>query len=79
MSGLLLILELFLPLEGLDKGLLGQVLGIGAVADNAVNLHKDPPQVLVNKAVLPLEQLQSRVDDFAHLAVNDSRHGFLTR
>ena len=55
--GLALVLELFLVLEGFDEGLLRQVLGIRDVADDAIDLHKDPAQVVGNKPVLPIRQL----------------------
>ena len=35
-------LELILPLEGLDKGLLGEILGIVDVADDPVNEQEYP-------------------------------------
>jgi hypothetical protein len=38
-----LVLELLLVLEGLDEGLLGQILGIRGVPDNPVNAHKNTP------------------------------------
>ena len=41
-GGLLLVLQLFLVLEGLDKGLLSQILGIRRVPDDPVNLDEDP-------------------------------------
>jgi hypothetical protein len=34
-------LELILPLEGLDEGLLGEILGIVDVADNPVDEQED--------------------------------------
>ena len=37
-GGFLLVLQLILPLERLDKGLLGQILGIGDVPNDPVNL-----------------------------------------
>jgi hypothetical protein len=42
MRRLLAIFKLLLPLQGLDEGLLGKVLGVGHVAHNAINLHKNP-------------------------------------
>src|SRR5580700_8616701 len=41
MRRFMLVLKLLLPLQRLDKGLLGQVLGIGHVANDAVNLHEN--------------------------------------
>ena len=41
--GLLFVFELFLVLQRLDEGFLGQILGIRDVVDNPVNLHEDPP------------------------------------
>lgn len=37
------VLQLILPLEGLDKGLLGQILGIGDVPNDPVDEQKDSP------------------------------------
>ena len=64
MRRFLLVLELILALQRLDEGFLGEILGVGDVADNAVNLHEDAPQVFGNKAVLPFEQVQSGLDTF---------------
>src|ERR1022692_4891978 len=50
----LLVFELFLVLQGLDEGLLCEILGIRDVLYEVVNLHEDPPEVLGNKAVLSL-------------------------
>src|ERR1043165_6343580 len=41
-------------LQRLDERLLGQILGIGDVADDAVDLQEDSSQVLRNKAVLAI-------------------------
>jgi len=68
---------LILALEGLDEGLLGEILGIRDVPDDAVNLDEDTPQVLGNKSVLPVQELQARLDNFAHQTVNDRFHRFL--
>src|SRR5437660_6809329 len=35
--------------------------------------------MLGNKAILPIYQLQARLDDFAHLAANGGLHRFLTQ
>ena len=78
MGRLLLVLQLFLVLEGLDEGLLGEVLGIGDISHNPVDLDENPAQVLGNKPILPFRQLQARLDHFAHLAVNYSSHRVLT-
>src|SRR5215469_13593443 len=77
-SCLLLVLELVLPLQGLNKGFLRQVLGIRHIPDDAVNLNENAPQVFRNEAVLAFKKLQTGLDDFAHLAVNSGFHGVLT-
>jgi hypothetical protein len=61
-------------LEGLNEGLLGEVLGVGDVLHEVINLDEDPPEVLGNKAVLPLQELQAGLDDVAHLANYYSFH-----
>jgi hypothetical protein len=75
MGRFLFILELFLVLEGFDEGLLGQVLGIRDIPDDTEDLYKNPPQIIGNKAILPLDQLQAGLGDFAHRARNDYSHG----
>src|SRR6266849_4672811 len=71
---LLLVLELILPLQSLDKGFLRQVLGIGDVAHDPVDLEEDAPQVVGDKAVLSLSGLERRGYQFAHdLAKHHSR------
>src|SRR5690349_4372774 len=70
-SGFLLVLELFLVLEGFNEGLLSQILGIRDISDDTVDLYENPPQVIGNKAILPLDQLQAGLGDFAHRARND--------
>ena len=50
----LFVLELFLMLEGLDEGLLRQILGVRDISHDAIDLHEDPPQVIGNKAILSL-------------------------
>ena len=37
------LLELILALERLDEGLLGQILGVGDVADDPVDEQEDSP------------------------------------
>ncbi len=54
------VLELLLPLQRLDERLLGQILGIGHIAHNPVNLHENAPQVFRDKAVLSLGGLERR-------------------
>ena len=63
MSGLLLIFELLLVLQGFDKGFLGKVLSIGNVLNQVIDLHEDSPEVLGNKAVLSLLELQTGLDE----------------
>ena len=41
--GLLFVFELFLVLQGLDEGFLGQVLGVRDIAHDPVDLHENPP------------------------------------
>ena len=67
-SGFLLVFELFLVLQSLDEGFLGKVLSVGDVLHQMIDLHEDPPEVLGNKAVLPLLELQTGLDDVAHAA-----------
>ena len=38
-----LVLELFLVLESLDEGFLSQILSVGDVADDAIDLQEDTP------------------------------------
>jgi hypothetical protein len=52
--GFLLVLELFLPLQSFDESLLREILGVRYVSYDAVDLEKDPPQIVGNKPVLPL-------------------------
>jgi hypothetical protein len=52
--GFLLVLELFLPLQGFDESLLREILGVRNISYDAVDLEKDPPQIVGNKPVLPL-------------------------
>ena len=75
MGCLMLIFELLLMLQRLDESLLRQVLRIWDIAYNSVDLNEDPPHVLGNKAILPFQQLQAGLDDFAHFAANDGFHG----
>jgi hypothetical protein len=70
MSGFQLVFQLFLMLESLYEGLLGYVLGIRGVADYSVDLYEDAPQVIRNKTVLTLKELQTGLGDFAHLPAN---------
>ena len=42
-SRFLFVFELFLVLERLDEGLLGQILGVRDIPDDPVDLHEDPP------------------------------------
>lgn len=48
-GGLVKVLKLGLPLEGLDEGFLSQVLGIVHVADDAIDEEEDPAEVLLEK------------------------------
>ncbi len=57
---LLFVLELLLPLQRLDEGFLGEILGVGHVAHDAVNLHEDAPQIVGDKTVLSLHGLEWR-------------------
>src|SRR5579863_4329904 len=70
---LLLVFQLLLPLQRFDEGLLRQILCVGNVAYDAVDLDKDPPQIVGDKPVLPLDGLKRRRHDFAHdLAIHHS-------
>src|SRR5437764_9943411 len=42
-SGLLLVFELVLAPQGLDEGFLREILGVGGVSDDPVDLYEDPP------------------------------------
>ena len=74
MRGLLLVLELVLPLQGLDKGLLGKILGIGGVAYNPINLLKNTAKMVGNKPVLPFQQVQARFHSVVHFDINGGFH-----
>ncbi len=79
MGGLLFVFELFLMLERLDEGLLGEILSVGDISHNPVDLDENPAQVLGNEPILPFRQLQARLGNFTHLAVNYSSHSVLNR
>ena len=55
MRRLLIVLELVLALESLDEGFLRQILGVGGIANNSVDLDEDAAKVIGDKAVLPLQ------------------------
>ena len=57
------VFELIFTLERLDEGLLGQILGIGDIADNAVNNGEDTAKIFADKAVLgfPFRRSRTRV------------------
>src|SRR5580704_10945021 len=66
MGRFVLVFELFLVLQGLDEGFLGEILGVGDVLDYMIDLPEDPPEVLGNKTVLSFLELQAWLDDVAH-------------
>ena len=57
------VFELIFTLERLDEGLLSQILGIGDVADDAINDREDTAEIFADKAVLgfPFRGSRSRV------------------
>lgn len=57
------VFELIFTLERLNEGLLGQVLGIGNIADNAIDDREHMAKIFANKAVLsfPFRGSRSRV------------------
>ena len=62
MGGLLIVLELFLVLQGLDEGFLGEILRIRDIPYDSVDLYEDPPQIIGDKTVLPLVGLERGLD-----------------
>src|SRR5713226_6755612 len=64
MRRLLIVLELVLTLQSLDESFLRQILGVGGIADNAVDLDEDAAKVVGDKAVLPLQTLGGGLDRF---------------
>ena len=72
---LLFVLELVLALQRFDEGFLRQILRVGHIAHNAVNLHENPAQVLGDKAVLPLERFHRRLHCVAHQVAIQRFHG----
>ena len=79
MRRFLLVLELFLVLQGLDEGLLSQILGIGDVLHQVIDLDEDPPEVLGNKSVLPLLKLQAWLYRVTHADQYSRAHRSLIR
>jgi hypothetical protein len=74
MGRFLLVFELFLVLESLDEGFLGEVLGVRDVLHKVIDLHEDPPEVLGNKPVLPFLEFQAWLYRVAHADQNGSSH-----
>ena len=68
MGCFLVVLQLFLMLQGLDEGLLGQVLSVSDVLHQMVDLYEDTPGVFRHKAVLPFQEVQAGVEDVTHSA-----------
>ena len=54
MRGLQLVLELLLPLQRFDERFLREILRVVHIADNAVNLPENAPQIVVDEALLQL-------------------------
>ena len=50
MRGFLFVFQLILPLQGLDEGFLGQILGVMNAADHAINLQENAAQMFGDKA-----------------------------
>jgi hypothetical protein len=72
----LLVLELLLPLQSFDERLLCQILRIGHIPHNAVDLDKNPAEMIGDKPILPLGFFgDPRLGDFTHrIAILDG-HG----
>ena len=76
-----LVLELILPLQRLDEGFLRQILRVGHIPDDAVNLDEDPAQIVGDEAILPLQAFRDTgLERFAHrigdLDGNGAQHGY---
>jgi hypothetical protein len=74
MRGLLIVLKLFLVLQGLDEGFLRQILRVRDIAHDVIDLGEDTAQVLGDEAVLTLRHLQPGLNRFTHPAVNGCSH-----
>lgn len=54
LGGFFGVLQLVFALEGLDEGVLGEVLRVGDITDNAVDQSEDTTKILTDKAILQL-------------------------